>query len=164
MGMTSMGTPFFHCCPRTLESFLRGGGGGEEDLHQNPGSGGMGGGAAEQREPVVGDDDEVFGTAGDDLLLRQAAAAGQRQGAEPMTRTAGAEERGRGGGRKLLHTIQTSRPAKVDTSMSNVNSLAHPPPLISVRSASTSSAPSMATSSCGCRSRSDSARLCCRIS
>lgn len=76
-------------------------------------------------EPVVGNDDEMFSTAGYDLLLSQAAAVRQREDER--------ETDVRGDGVLVLLSVLNCT---------------HPPPFISARSASTSSAPSIATSSC----------------
>lgn len=76
-------------------------------------------------EPVVGNDDEMFGTAGYDLLLSQAAAVRQRE-----------DER------------ETDVRGDAVLVLLSALNCTHPPPFISARSASTSSAPSIATSSC----------------
>lgn len=78
-----------------------------------------------RHKPVVSDDDEVFRTSCYDLLLSEAAADRQREKDV----------------RQMLEETQLS------LCLSALNRT-HPPPLINVRSVSTSSAPSIATSSC----------------
>lgn len=83
MGITSIGTPFFHCWPRALEPFLRGKNRRimiyfSRDGRQNcPFT--FFSRWTNKHTPVVGDDNEMFSTAGYDLLLSQAAAVRRRE-------------------------------------------------------------------------------------
>ena len=85
MGITSIGTPFFHCWPRALESFLRGKKKKTEQSFLFPSDGRQNcpftffSRWTNKHTPVVGDDNEMFSAAGYDLLLSQAAAVRRRE-------------------------------------------------------------------------------------